>query len=185
MKLNRTQKRYAAVLGVCGLALLIDRLFLAPEEASGNEASVALIAQPGAVAPAAKRSAAGSGAPAKERLARRFQELAAGRALDPADVADAFLPPEAWIGEDAMERAGDDASPATAFRQRHRLTGIIADARGGLARIDEQNLRLGDEIDGFRVTAINPRSVRLESLASPGTTVELAVSTPGQSGGDP
>ena len=85
MKLSRNQKRCAYVLGACAVALLVDRMFLAPAEAEavepGSQASTA------AQSPSIERNPAPSPVSiARKPLADRLAALAGEYAIDLEDL---------------------------------------------------------------------------------------------------
>lgn len=51
----------------------------------------------------------------------------------------------------------------TRFRQQHRLNAVMMKENQGYAIIDGQTLRLGETVDGLKITAIEETAVSLES----------------------
>ena len=185
MKLSRNQKRYAYVLGACFLALVADRLFLAPSDAEAGETGPVTEA-PTNVAPTTRAPRPTTPAPRKP-LADRFDRLAEEYEIDLVSLSDPFQVPTEWLPETPDPHPGpiiepDDPDVKT-FRENHRLNAVMALESGGYAIVDGRRLRMGQEIDGFRLTEIRSRSIVLESEAL--QRVELKLLDSGAQGGMP
>ncbi len=160
------QKAYAAALAVALGVLAYDKGWSSgPTPVRGAavpvaEAAAQPVAAAGGVTPDAALPTAG--------LADRLRALAA----DPtADVRDAFAPAAAWAGDRRSDPAAG-AADADAFRAGHRLSVVlVAAGGGGSAVIGGRLVRVGQAIDGYRLTAVRPRSARLVGPA--GAAVDL------------
>jgi len=158
----RARKRaiYVAVLAVGIVALLVDRLFLGPQEIAPEQSKAATTGSDVRPDPAAKPSAsppAGRQTPAwTETISSRLMALANREKLDLANVTDAFRPGTGWRREPPPQasKAVPKTSPAKLFRQRHRLLATVADEQGGKAIVDGICLRVGDQLDGLTLVAI-------------------------------
>jgi len=161
-------KIYLMVLGLAGLALLVDRVFLSGDDGTPQSASAGDLALPRAnsLAPAEEHAEA---APIPELPFPRAVERFAGKAT----TRDVFAPP-ALPGraeaEDAPENqaeharhpASADAVGRAAFADRYRVTAIVHDEGLKIAVIDGRWLRLGATLDGCELIRIERRSAHFK-----------------------
>ncbi len=181
MNLTRNQKRCASVLGVCLLAFVVDRLLLAPGAADAGEPGTTAATTPPPTATNGDRAPTLS-IPRKQ-LAERFAALAEEHEIDPANVADPFRVPTAWLPDDGTTGSPESNHPdAETFGRTHRLNAVMALKRGGYAIVDGRRLRIGQQIDGFELVEIRARSIVLESST---IRVELKLSDTGGLGDAP
>ena len=173
MPRTRTQKRYASVLGACLLALAADRLFLAPEQAE------AVTSAPTPPPPAPPSRTVPPVLASQKPIAALFATIAEERGIDPTKVPDAFRVPTAWLPRQGPSGSAWDRPDAERFRAAHRLNAVMALESGGYAIVDGRRLRVGQEIDGFRLVEIRVRSIVLESA---GLQIELTLSDTGGAG---
>ena len=172
MKLNTRQMGIAAVLAFGLAALAADRLLLGggagsvagpatadaaaldPEEAVGAP-------RPAAPAPVAGRAT--DGPAVAERLAR----VARRRGVSADRVDDAFRPPTTWFALAPTEDAGSEPEPTGpdrgAFLEDHVLSAVLASGQRGVAIVDGRPVRVGEEVDGFHLVAVDRRSARFEA----------------------
>lgn len=92
---------------------------------------------------------------------------------------DAFVPSKQWLTAAGMTgaRASKESTGIRAFVSRHHLMAVMAAGAGGganLAVVDDQSLRVGDSLDGFRLMKLNRRSA---VFAGPAGRVVLSLST--------
>jgi len=185
MKLTRSQKMYSSVLGLCLAAFALDQTLLGPDEAGATET-------PMPVHPAPVVSPPGVGGNDEVRdfvipeftLASRLEEMAAEYELDPLQVEDAFRPSTSWLPERPVEEpvSTDDwesAAEAARFIERHRLSAVMANGRAGYAIVDGKRLRIGQQLDGYTLVEVGPRSATLEAH---GRRIELTLPQPGHRG---
>lgn len=182
MNLSRNQKRYAGILGACALALVVDRLFLAPGEADAGEPGSPTATTTGA-APVTRDSLPVPAIPRKP-LADRFATLAEERSIDLASMPDPFQVPAEWYPDEhgTIDPIVELDTPAVEeFRKAHRLNAVMALESGGYAIVDGRRLRIGQEIDGFELMEIRARSIVLRSESH--GHVELKLLDAGRPGG--
>jgi hypothetical protein len=153
MQLTKRQKICLAVLGVAGVALVLDRAVLSrgprggPASAAADEtATGAPLPRPSGLPAAEPPKAAPSGS-----LVDKLQALA--KAGD--EVADAFALPAAWRAELG---ARPRPSAADVFGRRHRLTAVMLTGRIRRAVVDDTCLAVGEVMDGFRLIAVDAAS---------------------------
>jgi hypothetical protein len=165
MKLSKSKLISLAALGLAVAALLVDRLALGPDGAPPKSAEAATAARPAATSTpsATPASAAAPAAPgaAPVRLADRLKALAAAPNLDPLHARDAFMPPESWLAQSrAPETAASApaADPAEKFIREHKLTSVLMAGDGGIAMVNSKALRVGQEVDGFKLVRLEPGS---------------------------
>ncbi|MBT8484520.1 MAG: hypothetical protein HKO59_00475 [Phycisphaerales bacterium] len=172
MQLSRRQKSFGTIAGLCVVALLVDRLFLAPSGATAAGDSTPDTATttppsplPAVTAPPARNS--------KHVIAEKLDRLAETEQLDPDNVRDAFLIPEGWIPETPeFITPVEQGSAAAEFLAAHRLNAVMANSRGGYAIIDGKRLRAGEQLDGFTLVDVRARSAILER---DGIRIELSL----------
>jgi len=188
MVLSKRQKILVVSLAVSLLALVYDRLQLGsnpirPSPAAGSVIPDAPVAEPGAALPTA--AGANSSKTPKSTLTDRLEDLAKARRLDGMDVRDAFRPPEGWMPRIAVQHPtppASEADKARRFAEEHPLKAILVGPGGSRAIVDDQCLRIGQELGGFELVSINNRSV---VLVSNGVRVTLRLaSEPGGGEGE-
>ena len=166
MKLTTKQKVYAGIAGLGLLAVAADRLLILPHGAAAD----APAPDSYALSSAERRPAAPLPVPAplsqRPTIADRLDAVAAARRFDLNNVRDAFVPSPAWLagpGEPTGTGLESGRLAAERFRGAHVLTAVVASGEEGYAIIDGQILFIGQVLDGFRLVAVRPRSVILES----------------------
>ena len=186
MQMTRERKVYAAVLTLAVTALTADKLFFGPPESQAAAPESLLIShntlvQPhgpvsARVAPAAEPTDPGHAASAA--LVERLRHVKEVEGLDVEHCADLFRAPASWA------QAPQVGSTAKAdFLARHRLMAVLKSSHGGLAVLDgsdRKSVRVGQVIDGFRLTTVGERSATFES---PGGKVELELPAAAQPSG--
>jgi hypothetical protein len=175
MKLSMRQRIAVCILAVAAAALVVDRAFLRPGDATPAEADAALSAALDEL-PCALDSRTSA---AEERtLAARLRDLSASEDPGSGDVRDAFRPSQAWLA--VLFPPPPEAPPESKPESRkpvHRLTAVILDKNGDRAIVDGKCLHVGQEIDGVKLISVGQRSAILESR---GTRVELKLETSAQ-----
>ena len=169
MKISKRQKVYVAILALVLTALLVDRVFLAPEttgpdEANALPAPLAGEAPPRFVAPlprAEKRSA-------QESLADRLKAISGSKKLDPKEIKDAFRTPQAWLDEYSPKVQKDSPptptiTPTAEFMQKHQIKAVMVHGKISSVIIDNRYLFVGQKIDGFTLVSVNEHSATFES----------------------
>ncbi len=72
---------------------------------------------------------------------------------------DPFLLPTSWRQEAGSEAENNArTTAAAAFMETHKLDAVVIDAMGKRVLVDGSLLQLGDELDGFRLVAIDRES---------------------------
>jgi hypothetical protein len=173
--MNRRHKRYASVLGVAVVALVADRLFLAPDEAAADYSPAAEAVTSGAT-PTAPVAVAASAAPSgsfEASVAARLEAIADEQPVNET-IADAFELPEAWGGHEEPEAPEapvqvEIAGPA--FDEVHSLQAAMANGAESMAIVDGHTVRIGEIFDGMRLEEVRERSAIFSS--PDGQRVEL------------
>lgn len=164
MSHNNKPKLYGSVLGVCAVALLLDKTILAPAEATADEtaivAATAVAVSDGTDIPLP--DVAGMPTTPAHRFAQRLQSVAAASDAD-GGVVDAFAPPAAWgLYERQLQVESAGSTPLERFLAQHRLTGLMAGSSRSYAIIDGRMLFIGQSMNQYTLVAIAERSVTLE-----------------------
>lgn len=185
MKWNNQRKIAVGLLGLASVAFLADRFLLQADTPESLVVAPASDAKPGAGGvtgiAAQERSAAAAGLP-MAALARRMEEICLAEGLSPGAARDAFTPPSAWFPAPPPAAAPAPAavalpSRASDFKSKFKLTAVMrrgAAPTNGLAVIQGETIRIGQIVGGFKLMAINDRSVVLSDGAE---TVELELPT--------
>jgi hypothetical protein len=176
MQLSSRQRAMAAVLGVFGLALFADRLFILP--GSGAAAPVAS-SESLLVSPHETVTTTDLVLPTPEStLAQQLCELADDRLLDATRVPDAFLAPVGWLPVESgpIAAAHEGSADAARFAARHTLTAVLVAGPRSHAVLDGEILLIGHSVEGFRLVDVRTRSAEFRSDHE---TVTLRLADPG------
>ncbi len=166
MTLTKSQRVYVAIMVIAVVALLIDRTLLQPEQATaGAAAALQYAISPSTRSPDDPGSPPSEGpAPRQVAIARKLEQIAEQRGLDPTGVIDAFRPSPMWL--QLGEAQVDPAQPellAERFRKTHTLTAVMGSGDKGWAIVDGRTLFIGQVLDGFTLVSVGQRSAILES----------------------
>ena len=178
------------VFAVAIASFVADRVFLGlgPETPEEAEASVgmdiaALLPESAAAFPEeilSDRPTTG-----RCKLADRLEEIAGKHRLELTDVKDAFRPGRSWRVEAPKKKAQlpvkTDQVEAERFVKNHRLQAVVLADRRSSAIINGRYLTIGQEMDGFKLVAVNKNSV---VMASQGTQAVLRLATEPIEGSD-
>lgn len=186
MGLSRERKIFLGLLGVAGLALVVDMGVLRPSPASASDASPA----PGLVekvislasAPAPGAAERGGGVLLPAALAERLRLADTG---DPT-TSDAFALPAEWtraLHEPAPDPRAEPTGPLV-------LSAVMPSHAGGVAIINDRPVRVGELVGetGYRLiritegTALVKRGDRVVKLELP-QSAHMVPSPPARTGG--
>ncbi len=96
MTLTKSQRVYVAIMVIGVVALLIDRTLLQPEPAQASALQYTI--SPSTRAPDDLEAPRSEGpAPRQVAIARKLEQVAEQRELDPTGVIDAFRPSPMWL----------------------------------------------------------------------------------------
>jgi hypothetical protein len=105
-------------------------------------------------------------------LASRLSAMAETRGFAYETVGDAFRPSEAWLAANRPPEPAKPAAVATGrdntqgervvpkidygsiFRAKHTLTAVMTKQHGGMAIVDGKTCKIGQSLDGFRLTKL-------------------------------
>ena len=163
MTLTKSRQAYVAILVIGVVALVIDRTLLQPEPAEASAWQYAI--SPSTREPIDPGSPRSEGpAPRQVAIARRLEQIAEQRGLDPIGVVDAFRPSPMWLalGEAAVGPAQVE-SLADRFGKAHTLTAVMGSGDQGWAIVDGRTLFIGQVLDSFTLMSVGRRSAVLES----------------------
>ncbi len=163
MTLSKSQGVYIAIMVIAVVALLIDRTLLQPEPAQA--ATLQYAVPPSARDPVALEAPRSEGpAPRQVAIARKLEQVAEQRGLDPTGVIDAFRPSPMWL--ELGEVQVDDVQAEVLverFRKAHTLAAVMGSGDEGWAIVDGRTLLIGEVLDGFTLVSVGRRSAVLES----------------------
>jgi hypothetical protein len=188
MNMSARKSALIASLVLAAGGFLVDRLYLNGEpagparaQASGRAPAAAAAVPQTSATPASTATQAGplqhvaeieaALYPTGRSLTERLKALAAAGKIDPADVKDAFTPAAAWI---EVPKAADQAPPAAPppavapevvrrFEDDHVVTSVLMTGQGGAAVVNGKLVRVGREIDGYRLSRVTASGAVFES----------------------
>lgn len=187
MGLSRERKIFVGLLGVAGLALVVDMGVLRPSSASASDAPPApgLVEKVMSLAGAPDRGAGEHGGAVllPAALAERLRRVETG---DPA-ISDAFALPPEWtkaLQEPAPKASAEPTGPLV-------LSAVMPSPSGGVAIINDRPVRVGELVGetGYRLiritegTALVQRGDRVVKLELP-QSAHMAPSPHAGSGGE-
>ena len=168
MKLTKRGIVLLGLLGLAAVAIVVDRLVQsAPAAAPQPAAASSPVSGAAHPAPARPATPTATGTPAAtavqaSAIADRLRRAGEGLDMDPMNLRDAFVPPESWLARPptpeghAAAPAAPVADSADRFVREHKLTSVLIDADGGIAVVNDKVLRVGQEIDGYRLVRLAP-----------------------------
>ncbi len=171
MAISSKHKVYGGVLSVGLIALVADKAFLAPADASANDPVVAeyAVTEQASMLDSARREV-GLVAPVAASTASNIMEqldrIVEAQALDLDNIHDAFKPSKAWhtTSDDKVVQTptiGD--SQSSRFLRNHRLLAVMGNGKSAYVIINDKCLFIGQEIDGFTLSSVHDRIAILES----------------------
>lgn len=164
MKLSKRQQYGLVVLAILSVALIVDRALLGGQIAPvGAPASSTDESQPKPAGEAEDPVDARPEAPPM-KLAQRLEQAWSQRGLDTSKARDIFSLPASWFDDVRPPTPVDSPQDAvTLFAANHQLRGVLATGQARCVTVDDRVLRLGDELDGFRLVSIEDDSVTFEA----------------------
>lgn len=170
MALNKERKVLLGLLGSAGLILGIDYFVLsAPSGAHAGTAQPAPESEtkptPDTTTPATK-SAAGLSPRAALQWNQKLEQAAGERAV--AQDVDPFADPVV-----PEQPAPDEAGPISvdAFVRTHQLSLVLLSGEMSVAMVNGAPVRLGDEIEGYRLISVDSRSAVFQAGEQTATLV--------------
>lgn len=189
MRMTRERKIYAAVLGVALMALTADKLFFGPPESQAGAPANLLVNGGSRPAPPAHGIVVVKATPPADApnplslnaLTQRMRQVRDLEQLDLENCPDLFHAPKSWAPPQVVENTAKQQ-----FLARHRLVAVLKSSHGGMAVLDggdRKSVRVGQVVDGFRLTRLGERSATFEAKEG---TIELQITpdaaSPSQSG---
>jgi hypothetical protein len=203
VQLTKKHKIYLGVAAIGLVCLLVDRFVLRGGAASADAApAVAVVVKPKPEAPTVAQNSAPAAAPVtgpSHRPARpmvpaaaaeapasssstavivdRLKAVAQAQGLDGSTpVTDAFRPSPTWVPPKPDKSATPDAAPLETreqlFVRTHTLTAVVV-GRNGFALVDGKLLRVGQELEGFRLVSVDKKSATFAGNEGGGSTATL------------
>ncbi len=167
MELSKGQKSGVAVLAIALVALIVDRAFLGggsgPDEASASSNETSVEPMPEAADPLDPNSESPTVA-----LAQRLESLWSERDPDISQARGIFSLPASWLANvrpaTSADRPPSVQDAITMFRTNYQLRGVLMTGRAhGVVTVNDHVLRLGDDLDGFKLIAIEEESATFEA----------------------
>ena len=158
MKLDSRHKAFVAALTLTMGALVVDRLFVLPastlaQTVSGSDSVISELLLDVTNSPAQESAATA--------LSGRLEALRPK--VERGQERDAFALPASWLAESrpSVDLASRPGALDT-FAARHHLSGVIISGQSRLAVVDDRVVAVGQELDGYRLVAIDEDSATFE-----------------------
>jgi hypothetical protein len=113
-------------------------------------------------------------------ISERLKALATGGDLDPARVREAFAPSDEWLAVLSAPKVVaplPQADLAAEFTRKHKLTSVLMAGSAGCAVVDGKIVRIGQELDGFRLASLAPDCAVFQAVQD-SVSVTLSLSSP-------
>jgi len=158
MALGKRQKALIAVFILGLMALAVDRVFLRPQGGAGKASGVEI----GNSNLEVRDSAAASPEEAQRpTVAQRLDRLWSDQDANDVGVRDPFSLEGSWLAG-SVEGPADVPDPLAAFAKAHPLVAVVMDGRQSYALVNDRVLKPGDQIDGFTLISVGPKSAVLD-----------------------
>jgi|WetSurMetagenome_2_1015567.scaffolds.fasta_scaffold135875_2 hypothetical protein len=164
MKLDKPKIAMLALLALAVVGLAVDRLFLTSPATAPQPASASISGPAASLPPSSATPVVVPAVPAgADGIVERLRLAGKGLSLAPAALKDAFVPAESWLVKPnpavtptAVTTAVPVVDSGGRFISEHKLTSVLIDAGGGIAVVNDKVLRVGQEIDGYRLVRLAP-----------------------------
>jgi hypothetical protein len=155
MKVTGKHKVYAALLAAGLTALIVDRASTGPNPADAAVAETAQVASAPAGVPATA-AAPETRLSSASSLAASLRAMMSSEKMSPEAAPDAFVPSKSWapLVEAAPVRPKINP-PVEYFTKTHVLSALVHSAKGGMAVINGSMTKIGDMVDGFKLTSLS------------------------------
>ncbi|MBN1509952.1 MAG: hypothetical protein JW955_24115, partial [Sedimentisphaerales bacterium] len=154
MVLGKRQKALIVVFVLGLVALTADRVFLRPqggaESVSGAEAGNSPLE-------VRDSAAASPGDEQRPTVAQRLDRVWSDQEVNDVGMRDPFSLEGSWLARPEKD-SPDVPSLLAAFARAHPLGAVIMDGRQSYALVNDRVLKLGDQIDGFTLVSVGPKS---------------------------
>lgn len=166
MKLSKRQISSVAVLAIALIVLFVDRAFLC-RGSSPAGASASLNAAPAEPIPEAVDPPNSNSESPTIKLAQRLERLWSEKNLDMSQARDVFSLPASWLADvrpaTPIGRSPTGQDAVTVFRTNHQLRGVLMTDQACCVTVNDHILRLGEDLDGFKLVAIEKDSATFEA----------------------
>jgi hypothetical protein len=159
MRLSKQQKVYLAILALVLMALVVDRTFLSRQSVTAEVSADSGLLP----APVFRQEDAGTDSPdpnsqpSSIKLAQRLEALWPDESLGLDEARDAFSLPAPWLAKVHAQVPLPEADAVAKFAKNHQLSAVLFD-QTSFAVVDNHLLILGQELDGFKLVAVDEDS---------------------------
>lgn len=157
MRLSKQQKVYLAILALVLGVLIMDRVFLSHKSPTA-EASVHSDPVPDESILEATDSPDPNSQPSRIKLAQRLEALWPDESLGLDEARDAFSLSTAWLADVRAQGPLPVGDAAARFAKNHQLRAVLIESQTSSAVVDNKFLMLGQELDGFKLVAVDEDS---------------------------
>jgi hypothetical protein len=166
MKLSKRQISGVAVLAIALIALFVDHAFLGKGNGPAG-ASASLNAARAEPIPEAVDPPNSNSEPPTIRLAQRLETLWSERNLNMSQAREVFSLPAPWLADvrpaTPVGRPPTGQDAVTVFKTNHQLRGVLMTDQARCVTVNDHILRLGEDLDGFKLVAIEEDSATFEA----------------------
>lgn len=160
MKLSKRQKVCFAILALGLGVLVVDRALLSPQ---GGPAGASAYSIQAPNEPAAEATEHPELQPPAVRLSEQLETLCPNNP-DLSQVRDAFSLPASWLAEVHPGRGPlSEQDAAAMFAKHHQLEAVVLQSQARGALVNDHFLVIGQELDGFKLVAVDEGSVTFEA----------------------
>jgi hypothetical protein len=165
MKLSKRQKVCCVILALALGVLIVDRAIFYPEGGPAKASADSTQAQDERVAAATEYPDI---QPSTAKLIQQLEKLCPDDNLDFNQVRDAFSLPASWLAEVGLgNHPGFEQSTTDRFAQSHQLKAVVVDGQSRYVLVDDHFLVIGQELDGFRLVAVDEDSATFAAGGKP------------------
>ncbi len=166
MELTKRQKVFFAIMIIVLGALIVDRAYLSRSSLSKAQAEISDSSTSGGGVPEAEVIPDLASQSPTVKLVHGIEALWSEKNLDSSRARDAFCLPESWLAEVSPDnRPRTDQGAETSFARNHQLKAVVVQGQTRCVMVDDHFLVIGQELEGFKLVAVDEDSATFESGA--------------------
>jgi hypothetical protein len=166
MELTKRQKVFLVIMIIVLGAFIVDRAYLSRSGPSKARAEISDSSTSDEGVPEAEVVPDLASQSPTVKLVRGIETLWSEKNLDLSRARDAFCLPESWLAEISPNNFRRTAQGAeTSFAKNHQLKVVIVQGQRPCVMVDDHFLVIGQELEGFKLVAVDEDSATFESGA--------------------
>jgi len=154
MRWSRQQTVYSAILALALGVLVVDRAFLSRQSITAQASADSGLLPSELILEATDLPDPGSQPPSM-KLVQRLETLYPDESLGLGQARDAFCLPTAWLAEVHAQVPLLEGDAVARFAKDHQLRAVLIESQTSFAVVDDHFLMLGQELDGFKLVAVD------------------------------